>query len=129
MSKNRSLTLKIFLKMMNSTSLGMSSLLALMQTFKVLLTIFSGLLQRPQPQPFESLSLKTPAKSVPTTPSTALQQKIKPKLEKSLGSQLNTQLQQQMAVFQASMSQAMQSLRDDFQFLKKTSSKSEVEED
>ena len=30
----------------------------------------------PQPLRFESLSLKTPAKSVPATPGTALQQKI-----------------------------------------------------
>ena len=31
---------------------------------------------RPQPLAFEALSLKTPAKSVPPTPGTALQQKI-----------------------------------------------------
>ena len=30
----------------------------------------------PHPLPFESLSIKTPAKSVPPTPGTALQQKI-----------------------------------------------------
>ena len=40
---------------------------------------------RPQPLPFSSLSLKTPAKTVPPTPGTALQQKIEAKLEKSLG--------------------------------------------
>ena len=44
---------------------------------------------RPQPLRFESLSLKTPAKSVPPTPGTALQQKIESKLEKSLGSHFN----------------------------------------
>ena len=54
---------------------------------------------RPQPLHFESLSLKTPAKSVPPTPGMALQQKIESKLEKSLGSQFNIQLQQQMGVF------------------------------
>ena len=35
---------------------------------------------RPQPLAFETLSLKTPAKSVPPTPGTALQQKIESKL-------------------------------------------------
>ena len=50
----------------------------------------------PQPLRLEALSLKTPAKSVPPTPGTALKQKIESKLEKSLGSQINIQLQQQM---------------------------------
>ena len=36
-----------------------------------------------QPLCFESLSLKTPAKTVPLTPGTALQQKIESKLERS----------------------------------------------
>ena len=84
---------------------------------------------RPQPLPFDSLSLKTPAKSFPPTPGTALQQKIESKLKKSLGSHLNIQLQQQMGVFQASMLEAMQSLWDDFQSFKKTSNKPEVEVD
>ena len=44
---------------------------------------------RPQPLHFESLSLRTPAKSIPPTPGTALQQKIESKLEKSLGSHFN----------------------------------------
>ena len=44
----------------------------------------------PQPLPFESLSLKTPAKTVPPTPGTALQQKIESKLEKSLGNTLTS---------------------------------------
>ena len=44
----------------------------------------------PQPLRFEALSLKTPAKTVPPTPGTALQQKIESKLEKSLGSQLTS---------------------------------------
>ena len=69
----------------------------------------------PQPLRFESLSLKTPAKSVTPTSGTALQQKIKPKLEKSLGSHFNIQLQQQMCVFQASVLDTMKSLRDEFQ--------------
>ena len=43
----------------------------------------------PQPLPFSSLSIKTPAKTVPPTPGTALQQKIKSNLEKSLGNTLN----------------------------------------
>ena len=39
----------------------------------------------PQPLHFEALSLKPPAKTVPPTPGTALQQKIKSKLEKHPG--------------------------------------------
>ena len=39
---------------------------------------------RPQPLPFSSLSLKMPAKTVPPTPGTALQQKIESNLQKSL---------------------------------------------
>ena len=65
----------------------------------------------PQPLPFSFLSLKTPAKTVPPTPGTALQQKIVTNLEKSLGNSLNTHLQQQMGSFQASMLEAFQSLR------------------
>ena len=47
---------------------------------------------RPQPLAFSSLSLKTPAKSVPPTPGTALQQKIQTNIEKSLGDSLNIHL-------------------------------------
>ena len=47
---------------------------------------------RPQPLPFSSLSIKTPAKTVPPTPGTALQQKIELNLEKSLGNTLNIHL-------------------------------------
>ena len=65
---------------------------------------------RPQPLPFSSLSLKTPAKTVPSTPGTALQQKIESNLEKSLGNTLNIHLQQQMGSFQASMLEAFKSL-------------------
>ena len=83
----------------------------------------------PQPLPFQSLSIKTPAKSVPPTPDTALQQKIEYKLEKSLGNTINIQLQQQMGVFQASMLEAFQSLRDEFSSFQKTSKQPEVEVD
>ena len=83
---------------------------------------------RPQPLRFESLSLKTPAKTVSPTPGTALQQKIESKLEKSLGSQFNIQLQQQMGVFQAFMLEATKSLRDEFQSFKKTSKEVEVDQ-
>ena len=59
------------------------------------------------------MSIKTPAKAVPPTPGTALQQKIESNLEKSLGNTLNLHLQQQMGSFQASMLEAFQSLRDE----------------
>ena len=84
---------------------------------------------RPQALPFESLSIKTPAKSVSPTPGTALQQKIESKLEKSLGNTLNIHLQQQMGIFQASMLEAFQSLRKFFSSFKKTSNQPEVEVD
>ena len=74
----------------------------------------------PQPIRFESLSLKTP-QTVPPTPGTALQNKIENRLEKSLGSRLKIQLEQEMGVFQASMLEAMKSLRDEMHFLKKAS--------
>ena len=75
---------------------------------------------RPQPLPFSSLSLKTPAKSVPPTPGTALQHKIETNLEKSLGNSLNIHLQQQMGSFQASMLEAFQSLREELTTKKQT---------
>ena len=68
---------------------------------------------RPQPLPFSTLSIKTPAKTVPPTPGTALQQKIESNLEKSLGNTLNIHLQQQMVSFQASMLEVFQSLQDE----------------
>ena len=73
----------------------------------------------PQPLRFEYLSLRT-LQTIPT-PDTALQHKIESKLEKSLGTQFNIQLQQQMGVFQASMLEAMKSLRENFQSIKKPS--------
>ena len=95
--------------------------LAQMQTSRVLLTIFY-LPPPPPPQPlaFSSLSLKTPAKSVPPTPGTALQQKIETNLEKSLGNSLNIHLQQQMGSFQASMLEAFQSLQEELTAKKQT---------
>ena len=51
----------------------------------------------------------------------ALQNRIESKLEKSLRAQFNIQLQQQMGVFHASMLEAMQSLRDEFKSVKKSS--------
>ena len=65
---------------------------------------------RPQHLTFSSLSLKTPAKAVPPTPGTVLQNKIQRNIEKSLGDSLNIHLQQQMGSFQASMLEAFQSL-------------------
>ena len=75
---------------------------------------------RPQPLAFSSLSLKTPAKAVPPTPGTVLQNKIQRNIEKSLGDSLNIHLQQQMGSFQASMLEAFQSLREELT-IKKTS--------
>ena len=57
--------------------------------------------------------LKTPAKSVPPIPGTALQQIIQTNIEKSLGDSLNIHLQQQMGSFQASLLEAFQSLREE----------------
>ena len=54
---------------------------------------------RLQPLAFSSLSLKTPTKSVPPTPGTALQQKIQTNIEKSLGNSLNIHLQHKWAPF------------------------------
>ena len=95
--------------------------LAQMQTSRVLLTIFlPHPPPRPQPLPFSSLSLKTPAKSVPPTPGNALQHTIEANLEKSLGNSLNIHLQQQMGSFQASMLEAFQSLREELAAKKQT---------
>ena len=63
-----------------------------------------------QPLAFEALSLKTPVKTVPPTPGTALQQKLETKLEKSLGSRLDIQLDQKMGAFPANILEAMKSL-------------------
>ena len=79
-------------------------------------TLFSSP-PRPQPFRFEPISNKTP-KTVPPTPGTALQNKIETNLQKSLGSTFNIQLKQEMGVFQASMLDAMKSLRDEMLALK-----------
>ena len=70
---------------------------------------------RPQPLPFESLSLKTP-QTVPPTPGTVLQNKIE-----SRQNQFNIQVQQQMGVFQAPMLEAMKYLQDKMHAMKKAS--------
>ena len=75
---------------------------------------------RPQPLAFSSLSLKTPTKSVPPTPGTALQQKIQTNIKKSLGNSLNIHLQQQVGSFQASILEAFQSLREELTAKKQT---------
>ena len=80
----------------------------------------------PQPLAFSSLSLKTPAKSVPPTPGTALQNKIQKNIEKSLGDSLNIQLQQQMGSFQASMLEAFQSLQEELTIKKKAEAESSL---
>ena len=79
---------------------------------------------RPQPLAFSSLSLKTPAKTIPPTPGTALQNKIQKNLEKSLGDSLNIHLQQQMGSFQASMLEAFQSLREELAVKQKVETQS-----
>ena len=105
----------IHLEMMIWTCLGMTwrYFLDLKQTLRVLqkINLFSSP-PCPQPLHFESLSLRTP-QTVPPTPGTALQNKIESKLEKSPGNQFNIQLQQQMGVFQASMLEAMEYLREE----------------
>ena len=91
-------------------------LLVLMQTLRVLpITSLPHPPPPPRPQPlaFSSLSLKTPAKAVPPTPGTVLQNKIQRNLEKSLGDSLNIHIQQQMGSFQASMLESFQSLREE----------------
>ena len=82
-------------------------------------TLFSSP-PRPQPLRFESLSLKTP-QNVPPTAGTAMQNKIENNLQKSLGTTFNIQLKQVMGVFQASMLDAMKSLRDEMLALKNKS--------
>ena len=70
---------------------------------------------RPQPLSFEALSLRTPARTIPPTPGTALQQKVQANLEKSLSSPFDIQMDQKMGAFQASMLEAFNNLREDFQ--------------
>ena len=60
------------------------------------------------------LSLRTPARTVPPTPGTALQLKVQSNLEKSLGSRFDIQIDQKMGAFQASMLEVFNSLREEF---------------
>ena len=70
---------------------------------------------RPQPLSLEAFSSRTPARTVPPTPGTALQLKVQANIEKSLSSQINIQVDQKTGAFQASMLEAFNSLRQDFQ--------------
>ena len=70
---------------------------------------------RPQPLSFEAFSSRTPSRTVLPTPGTALQQKVLANIEKSLSSQINIQVDQKIGAFQASMLEAFNSLRQDFQ--------------
>ena len=88
-------------------------LLDLMQTLRVLQTTYLPHPHILSPYPSVHCLSKTPAKTVPPTPGTDLQQKIESNLEKFLGNTLNIHLQQQMGSFQASMLEAFQSLRDE----------------
>ena len=54
---------------------------------------------RPQPLSFKALSIRTPARTVPPTPGTALQLKVQANIEKSLSSQINIQMDQKMGLF------------------------------
>ena len=87
-----------------------------MQALKILLSSYIHRLHAPNPYGLKHCQLK-----LPPTPGTALQNRIESKLEKSLVAQFNIQLQQQMGVFQASMLEAMQSLRDKITSVKKSS--------
>ena len=68
-----------------------------------------------QPLSFKALSIRTPARTVPPTPGTALQLKVQANLQKSLSSHIDLQMDQKMGVFQASMLEAFNNLREDFQ--------------
>ena len=79
-----------------------------------------------QPLPFEAL--KTPARTVPPTPGTALQQKLESKLEKSLGSHIDIQIDKKMGTFQANMLEAMKALHKNFQKSLQKSKEVEVDQ-
>ena len=82
----------------------------------------------PQPLAFKALSLRTPARTVPPTPGTALQRKVESNLEKSLGSRLDIQIDQKMGAFQANILEAMKNLREDFQKSLQKSKQVEVDQ-
>ena len=69
----------------------------------------------PQPLSFKAFSSRTPAHTVPPTSGTALQLKVQANIEKSLSSQINIQVDRKIGAFQASMLEAFNSLRQDFQ--------------
>ena len=85
---------------------------------------------RPQPLAFEASPLRTPARTVPPTPGTTLQLKVQSNLEKSLGSGFDIQIDQKMGAFrfQASMLEAFNSLREDFQKSLQKSKQGEVDQ-
>ena len=83
---------------------------------------------RTQPLSFKALSLRTPARTVPPTPGTVLQLKVQSNLEKSLGSRFDIQIDQKMGAFQASMLEAFNSLREDFQKSLQNSKQVEVDQ-
>ena len=70
---------------------------------------------RPQPLSFKALSTRTPARTVPPTPGTALQLKVQANIEKSLSSLINIQMDQKMGAFQASMLEVFNNFCEDFQ--------------
>ena len=73
----------------------------------------------PQPLSFEALSLRTPARTVPPIPGTALQLKVQANFEKSLSSRFDIQMYQKMGAFQASMLEAFNNLHEDLLRLQK----------
>ena len=93
--------------------------LALQQTLSVLLIIY--FLHLHVPNPYIQIFVFEDSSDCPTNPGTASQNKIESRLEKSLGNQFNIQLQQQMGVFQVSILEAIKSLRDEMQLIKKAS--------
>ena len=82
---------------------------------------------RPQPLAFEVLPTRTPAHTVPPTPGMALELKVQSNLE-SLGSRFDIQIDQKMGAFQASMLEAFNSLREDFQKSLQKSKQVEVDQ-
>ena len=65
---------------------------------------------------------------MPPTPGMALQLKVQSNLEKSLGSRFDIQIDQKMGAFQASMLEAFNSLREDFQKSLQKSMRVEVDQ-
>ena len=74
----------------------------------------------PQPLSFEALSIRTPARTFPPTPGTALQLKVQANLETSLSSRFDIQIDQKMGAFQASMLETFNNLVEIFRNLYKS---------